>query len=109
LYLLISVDVSVARKWIFQVARIVESGCRKSGCLGVYKKSIFRLREKDGFFADFVKRVRTLVLINEHGRLVYVMFFIFLLIGVENTFKKNIVSNLRWITDLNLDHGRIEA
>jgi len=64
------------------------------GGVGHYKKRIFHHRKNDGFLADFENWVKTLVLINEYGRLVNCVFFVFGRKGVKKGVKINIVSNL---------------
>jgi len=68
--------------------------CRKKAYLGHYKKRIFHRRKKDGFFADFEKRVKSLVSLNECRRLVNSYFFVFCPKRVKKGLKINIVSNL---------------
>ncbi|HZQ46849.1 MAG TPA: hypothetical protein VFC07_07560 [Verrucomicrobiae bacterium] len=82
---------------------------RKTGCLGHCKQSIFRCPKKHDFFADFEKRQRTAVLINEYSHVVDCAFSIFAPKRVKNGLKKNIVSNLRWVTDLRKSSGKVGA
>src|SRR5581483_2192195 len=79
------------------------------GCLGDYKQSIFRHVKKDGFLTDFEKGRKTCISANEIRGFVSSTFFDFRRIGVKKGLKKNIVSNLRWITDLGMSSGKVGA
>ena len=68
--------------------------CRKKGCFGHYKKTIFCPLKKHGFFAVFEKRLKRLVAVNEYVCLVNSVFFGFGLKLVQKGVKINIVSNL---------------
>ncbi len=70
------------------------------GVFGSLQTKFFRRSKKHSFFAVFANRLRTLMPINEYRHLVNFTFFIFVPKQVKNLFKKNIVSNLPWITDL---------
>jgi hypothetical protein len=68
--------------------------CRKKGCFGHYKKTIFCPLKKHGFFAVFANRLKTLVWLNEYKCFVNRAFSIFVPKWVKKSVKINIVSNL---------------
>jgi hypothetical protein len=106
---LVKVELCAVRKSFGRITRISNRDCRKKACLSHYKKSIFRPLEKDAFFALSEKRQGTPVSINKDGRLIKTNVLVFIPNQVKNPFKKNIVSNLPWITDLKVSSDRMEA
>ena len=88
-----------------------DSGLRlqKKRALGSLQKNFFQPLNKCCFLAGFEKRQKTPVSINKDRCLVKPAFFIFVPKQVKNRLKKNIVSNLPWITDFNFRGGRMEA
>ncbi len=109
LCLLVKVEVCAVRESIDRVTRISDCDGRKKGHLGHYKKSIFGPLEKDAFFALFKKRQGTPVSINKYGPFINTNVLLFVPKRVKNGVKKNIVSNLPWITDLKVSSDRMEA
>ena len=65
LYSLVNIGVSVASKWFERIDLSSDCDGRKKGCLGHYKKSIFRPRQKHAFFALFQNRPQTSIAINK--------------------------------------------
>jgi hypothetical protein len=68
--------------------------------LGHYKKTFFRPLQKIAFFALFEKRQKSIVATNKYKPFMKSYLFVFRPKQAKNTLKKNIVSNLPWITDL---------
>jgi len=68
--------------------------------LGHGKKTIFHPLKNDPFFALFEKRQKSLFPPNIIRPFINFTFFTFASKRVKNTLKKNIASNLPWITDL---------
>jgi hypothetical protein len=88
------VEVCVAQKWFDWITRTPDFDGRKKAYLGHYKKSFFRPLKKCGSLAVFHNCPTSRVSVNEYGPVENSAVFDFGPKQVQNTLKKNIVSNL---------------